>query len=327
MSGQPTSRIASYESRVAAEDRPPVILLMGPTAAGKSSVALHLATRLKVEIVSVDSAQVYRHMDIGTAKPDSETLAAVPHHLIDILDPSDRYSAASFCADASQALAEIHARGNIPLLVGGTMLYFKALKEGLSQLPAADPHTRGAIDKMAEASSWRALHAELERVDPVTAARLQPTDAQRIQRALEVYYLTGHSLSTLIARGRTSPAPYRTIPIALEPSDRTTLHERIAQRFEAMLELGLVGELRRLRERFELNPSLPSMRSVGYRQAWQYLEGEFGLATLREKGAAATRQLAKRQLTWLRSWGDAIRFDCLADDLAAQVEAYLAAQI
>jgi tRNA dimethylallyltransferase len=327
MSGQPMSRIASYESRVAAEHRPPVILLMGPTAAGKSSVALHLATRLNVEIISVDSAQIYRHMNIGTAKPDSETLAAVPHHLIDILDPSDRYSAASFCADASQALAEIQARGNIPLLVGGTMLYFKALKEGLSQLPAADPHTRGAIDKMAEASSWPALHAELERVDPTTAARLQPTDAQRIQRALEVYYLTGQSLSTLIARGRTNPAPYRTIPIALEPSDRTTLHERIAQRFEAMLELGLVGELRRLRERFELDPSLPSMRSVGYRQVWQYLEGEFGLATLREKGAAATRQLAKRQLTWLRSWSDASRFDCLADDLAAQVEAYLAKQI
>ncbi len=327
MAGQPTSRITSYESPVAPEDRPPAILLMGPTAAGKTGVAVHLATRFKLEIVSVDSAQVYRQMDIGTAKPDRETLAAVPHHLIDILDPSDRYSAASFCADASQALAEIQARGNIPLLVGGTMLYFKALKEGLSQLPPADPHTRGAIDTMAEASGWPALHAELERIDPVTAARLQPTDAQRIQRALEVFYLTGQSLSTLIARGRTNPAPYRTIPIALEPSDRTALHERIAQRFEAMLELGLIGELRRLRERFQLDPSLPSMRAVGYRQVWQYLEGEFGLATLREKGAAATRQLAKRQLTWLRSWGNVRRFDCLAEDLATQVEAYLAEQI
>ena len=180
---------------------------------------------------------------------------------------------------------------------------------------------------MAQASGWPALHAELERFDPVTAARLEPSDAQRIQRALEVYYLTGQSLSTLIARGRTSPAPYRTISIALEPSERTLLHERIAQRFEAMLELGLIGELRWLRERFELDASLPSMRAVGYRQVWQYLEGEFGLATLREKGTAATRQLAKRQLTWLRSWADARRFDCLAEDVAAQVEAYLTEQI
>jgi tRNA dimethylallyltransferase len=300
---------------------------MGPTAAGKTAVALRLAARFKLEIVSVDSAQVYRYMDIGTAKPDSQTLAAVPHHLIDILDPSDRYSAARFREDATQALAGIHARGNIPLLVGGTMLYFKALKEGLSQLPPADPRTRVAIDAMAEASGWPALYAELERVDPITAARLEPKDAQRIQRALEVYYLTGQSLSALIARGRSSPVPYRTIPIALEPSERTILHERIAQRFEAMLELGLIEELRRLRERFDLDASLPSMRAVGYRQVWQYLEGGFGLATLREKGTAATRQLAKRQLTWLRSWGDARRFDCLADDLAAQVEAYLTQQI
>jgi tRNA dimethylallyltransferase len=327
MAGQPTSRITSYESRATPEDRPPAILLMGPTASGKTAVALHLATHFKLEIVSVDSAQVYRYMDIGTAKPDNQTLTATPHHLIDILDPSDRYSAARFCEDAASALAAIHARGNIPLLVGGTMLYFKALKEGLSQLPSADPHTRVAIDAMAEASGWPALHAELERIDPTTAARLEPTDAQRIQRALEVYYLTGQPLSALIARGRASPLPYRTIPVALEPSERIILHERIAQRFERMLELGLIGELRRLRERFELDASLPSMRAVGYRQVWQYLEGEFGLATLREKGTAATRQLAKRQLTWLRSWGDARRFDCLADDLAAQVEAYLTEQI
>ena len=327
MAGQPTSLITTLESRVTQQDRPPAILLMGPTASGKTGVALHLAARFKLEIVSVDSAQVYRHMDIGTAKPDIRTLAAAPHHLIDILDPSERYSAARFCEDASQALAEIHARGNIPLLVGGTMLYFKALKEGLSQLPPADPRTRVAIDAMAETSGWPALHAELERIDPTTAARLEPTDAQRIQRAMEVYYLTGQPLSALIARGRANPATYRTIAIALEPSDRTILHERIARRFEAMLELGLIGELRRLRERFELDPSLPSMRAVGYRQVWQYLEGEFSLAALREKGTTATRQLAKRQLTWLRSWGDARRFDCLAEDLAAQVEACLAEQI
>ncbi len=327
MAGLPTSRTTCHEPRTADQDRPPAILLMGPTASGKTAVAVRLAARFKVEIVSVDSAQVYRYMDIGTAKPDNETLAAAPHHLIDILDPCDRYSAARFCEDAGQALAKIHARGNIPLLVGGTMLYFKALKEGLSQLPPADPSTRAAIDAMAEASGWPALHAELERFDPATAARLEPTDTQRIQRALEVYYLTGQSLTTLIARGRGSPTPYRTIPIVLEPSDRVILHERIAQRFEAMLELGLIGELRRLRERFELDASLPSMRAVGYRQVWQYLEGELGLAALREKGAAATRQLAKRQLTWLRSWSDARRFDCLAQDLGAQVEAYLTEQV
>jgi len=329
MTEQPTTRITSHglQTTQRQRDRPPVIFLMGPTASGKSDVAARLAARFRLEIVSVDSVQVYRHMDIGTAKPGSDTLAAVPHHLIDILDPCDRYSAAQFCEDASQVLAEIHARGNIPLLAGGTMLYFKALKEGLSQLPAADPQTRLVIDAMAETSGWPALHAELERLDPATAARLRPTDAQRIQRALEVYYLSGQPLSALIARGRAGAAAYRTIAIALEPGERSVLHERIEQRFEQMLELGLIGEVRRLRERFDLNASLPSMRAVGYRQVWQYLEGKFGLAVLREKGTAATRQLAKRQLTWLRSWVHAHRFDCLAEDLAEQVEAYLAAQL
>jgi tRNA dimethylallyltransferase len=327
MAGQPISRTTSHETRITQQDRPPVILLMGPTASGKSVVAVRLAARFRLEIVSVDSAQVYRHMDIGTAKPGSDTLATAPHHLIDIVDPGDRYSAARFCEDANQVLAEIHARGNIPVLAGGTMLYFEALQEGLSQLPAADPQTRLVIDTMAETSGWPALHAELQRIDPATATRLQPTDAQRIQRALEVYYLTGRPLSALIARGRVAAVPYRTIPIALEPSERTVLHERIEQRFERMLELGLIGEVRRLRERFELNASLPSMRAVGYRQVWQYLGGEFGLAALREKGTAATRQLAKRQLTWLRGWGHARRFDCLAEDLAEQVEAYLATQL
>jgi tRNA dimethylallyltransferase len=306
---------------------PPAILLMGPTASGKTGVAVRLAARLPVEIVSVDSAQVYRYMDIGTAKPGRETLEAAPHHLIDILDPGARYSAAQFCEDANEVLAEIGGRGNVPLLTGGTMLYFKALQEGLSQLPPADPDTRLVIDTMAEDSGWPALHAELERIDPATAARLQPGDSQRIQRALEVYYLTGQPMSALIARSRASGAPYRMIPIALEPSDRSVLHQRIEERFEIMLELGLIGEVRRLRERFDLNSSLPSMRAVGYRQVWQYLEGEFGLATLREKGAAATRQLAKRQLTWLRSWEGAARFDCLADDLGEQVERYLAARL
>ena len=309
------------------EDRQPVVLLMGPTASGKTGVAVHLATRFRFEIVSVDSAQVYRHMNIGTAKPSGGTLAVAPHHLINLLDPSDRYSAADFCEDANEVLAQIHTRGNIPLLTGGTMLYFKALKEGLSELPAADAKTRAVIDAMAEVSGWPSLHAELERIDPCTAGRLRPTDAQRIQRALEVYYLTGSSLSALTTRGRASAVPYHMISIALEPSERGILHARIEQRFEQMLELGLIEEVRELRKRFALNPSLPSMRAVGYRQVWQYLDGEFSLAALREKGKAATRQLAKRQLTWLRSWSDVRRFDCTAEDLAEQVENYLAGQV
>jgi tRNA dimethylallyltransferase len=216
-------------------------------------------------------------------------------------------------------MAQIRARGNVPLLVGGTMLYFKALREGLSDLPPADAGVRLVIDTMAQESGWPALHDELARVDPQTAQRLEPGDAQRIQRALEVFYLTGEPLSRLIARGRAAPPPYRLLAIALEPSERSVLHERIAQRFEEMLELGLLGELRRLRERFALSPELPSMRTVGYRQAWQYLEGEIGLAALRASAVAATRQLAKRQLTWLRAMRDVERFDCLDPALAERV--------
>jgi tRNA dimethylallyltransferase len=288
---------------------------------------VHLSKLLPIEIVSVDSAQIYRHLNIGTAKPDRQVLARTPHHLIDILDPNERYSAAQFCEDANEVLADIRGRGNIPLLAGGTMLYFKALQEGLSQLPPADPNTRLVIDAMAQDSGWPVLHAELERIDAATAARLQPTDSQRIQRALEVYYLTGQTMSALIARGRASGSPYRMIAIALEPSDRSLLHERIEQRFEIMLELGLIGEVRRLRESFDLNASLPAMRAVGYRQVWQYLDGEFGLAALREKGVAATRQLAKRQLTWLRSWEIVARFDCVADNLNEQVVAHVRAEL
>ena len=308
-------------------DRPPAILVMGPTASGKTAIATHLATRLPVEIISVDSAQVFRHLNIGTAKPEREALRRAPHHLIDIIEPDERYSAARFVEDAAALMAEITARGKVPLLTGGTMLYFKALTEGLSYLPPADPGVRLVIEMMAQESGWPALHAELERIDSATAARLQPTDAQRIQRAMEVFYLTGEPLSAMIARGRSRPPPYRLIGIALEPSDRAVLHTRIAERFEIMLELGLIGEVRSLRERYQLNPSLPSMRAVGYRQVWQYLDGELALAGLREKGNAATRQLAKRQLTWLRAMPAVTRFDCLAEDLAEQVAAYVASAI
>jgi len=307
--------------------RPPAILLMGPTAAGKTGLAMHLARRFPIEIVSVDSAQIYRHMDIGTAKPEREALDEVPHHLIDIVDPTERYSAARFCEDASEAIAGIQERGNVPLLAGGTMLYFKAWKEGLSELPAADPDVRLVIDTMAQESGWPALHAELGRIDPVTADRLQPGDSQRIQRALEVFYITGEPLSELQRKAKTSAPPYRLISIAIEPGERAVLHRRIAERFESMLELGLIGEVRRLRERFALTTSLPSMRAVGYRQVWQYLDEELSLASLREKATAATRQLAKRQLTWLRAWSDVKRFDCLAGEAHEQVERYVEAQL
>jgi tRNA dimethylallyltransferase len=303
------------------------VLLMGPTASGKTAVATELARRFPVEIISVDSAQVFRYMDVGTAKPGRDVLRHAPHHLIDILDPTERYSAARFVEDATDLIAQIGQRNRIPLLVGGTMLYFKALRDGLSELPPADPNVRRVIDAMAAESGWPALHAELERVDPTTAARLEPSDAQRIQRALEIFYITGQAMSALVAERRRGAPPRRLISIALEPSERAVLHERIAGRFEVMLELGLIGEVRRLREQFKLDASLPSMRAVGYRQVWQYLDGEFGLSALREKGVAATRQLAKRQLTWLRAWDGAVRFDCLADDLAEQVEANLRVQL
>ena len=302
---------------------PPAIFLMGPTACGKTDLAVHLVEHLPCEIVSVDSALVYRGMDIGTAKPDAATLKRAPHHLIDLIEPTQSYSAEQFRQDALRLMAKITARGRIPLLVGGTMLYFKALKEGLDALPEADPELRAEIEARALELGWPALHAELARLDPQTAARLKPTDAQRIQRALEVCYLSGEPMSALFARQQAEPPPYRLIEIALIPSDRAALHARINQRFVAMIEAGLVDELRRLRERFDLNLSLPAMRCVGYRQAWQFLEGEIDAAGLYATGAAATRQLAKRQLTWLRGWQGAEIFDCLRPDLAAAVLGYL----
>lgn len=302
---------------------PPAILLMGPTASGKTVVAAAIAEKLRCEVVSVDSAQIYRGMNIGTAKPDARLLARIPHHLIDIIEPDESYSAARFRDDALTVMREITERGNIPLLVGGTMLYFRALTEGLNDLPEADPTIRLVIDSMAGESGWPSLHRELARVDPETAARLDPNDAQRIQRALEVYYLTGKPMSELMKKPKYVYFPYSAVKLALVPADRERLHERIACRFDDMLELGLIGELRRLRAEYALEPDMPSMRCVGYRQVWRYLDGEYGLATLREKAIAATRQLAKRQLTWLRSMSDVTRFDCFDEDVCEQVVAYL----
>jgi tRNA dimethylallyltransferase len=279
----------------------PAILLMGPTASGKSALALQLAERFRCEIVSVDSAQVYRGMDIGTAKPDTATRAWVPHHLIDLIEPVEHYSAARFRADALAVCAEVRARGRLPLLVGGTMLYFKALADGLSALPQADPGVRAAIDARAASSGWPALHAELARIDPATARRLAPNDAQRIQRALEVHALTGTPLSRLQGARQPGAGLGEVVALALVPGDRAALHAAIERRFDAMLAAGLVEELAALRRRIPLDAELPAMRSVGYRQAWEYLDGAIDRPTLRAKGIAATRQLAKRQLTWLRS--------------------------
>lgn len=305
---------------------PPAVFLMGPTASGKTAVAVELVERLPCEIVSVDSALVYRHMNAGTAKPDAATLARAPHRLIDIRDPDQRYSAAQFCADALREMAGITCRGKVPLLVGGTMLYFKALSEGLSDLPEADLDLRAQLDEKATRLGWPALHAELVRLDPHTAARLQPTDTQRIQRALEVCLLSGRPMSENLGRKK-SALPYKIIAVGLEPSNRAVLHERIAQRFDGMLKEGLIEEVQDLRRSFSLSPSLPSMRCVGYRQVWQHLDGGMDFTTLRDRGIVATRQLAKRQLTWLRALHEIARFDCLAENLSAEVSGHLAAAL
>ncbi|HEY8353464.1 MAG TPA: tRNA (adenosine(37)-N6)-dimethylallyltransferase MiaA [Methylophilaceae bacterium] len=290
----------------------PAIFLMGPTASGKTGAAVELLQRLPVELISVDSALVYRDMDIGTAKPDAAMLRQAPHHLIDIIPPTENYSAAQFRDDALRLMAEITARGKVPLLVGGTMLYFKALQGGLGELPQADPGVRARLDAEALEVGWPAMHARLARIDPQTAARLMTTDAQRIQRALEVYELSGKTMTQLFAEQTETTLPYRLLKLALVPSDRKVLHERIALRFEQMLEAGLIDEVKSLRAKYpELTAGMPSMRCVGYRQTWQYLDGEFDIEELREKGIAATRQLAKRQLTWLRGMDDTVEFDCL----------------
>ena len=307
-----------------AEPLPPAIALLGPTASGKSALAMAIAARHAVEIISVDSAQVFRGMNVGTAKPTAAERAAVPHHLIDIIDPTDAYSAARFRADTLRLLQEICARGRTPLLVGGTMLYFKSLREGLSELPQADPALRATLELEATRHGWPHMHARLAEVDPPTAARLKPTDAQRIQRALEVHHLTGKPLSSLQQRsGALLDLPVRLTGIALVPSERAALHQRIAARFDSMLAAGLVEELQELQKNKALHADLPAMRCVGYRQAWAYLAGDYARTTLREKGVFATRQLAKRQLTWLRAMPGLQEFDCLAPGLDQQVFAYL----
>lgn len=307
---------------------PTCLAIAGPTASGKTAAALALAARWPVEIVSVDSALVYRGMDIGTAKPSAAEQAAVAHHLIDIRDPQHAYSAAEFVADATRLIGEITARGRSALLVGGTMLYFKALLQGLDDMPRADAAVRQRIAERAQALGWPALHAELQRVDPITAARLPPNDSQRIARALEVHTITGKPLASFQTGGANAqPSPIATgALLSLEPLNRAWLHQRIAQRFEAMLAQGLVDEVRTLRARGDLQADLPAMRCVGYRQAWELLEATGNaaptpaqLAELRDRGVFATRQLAKRQLTWLRSMPERVVVACDASDASEQV--------
>ncbi|ASL43465.1 tRNA dimethylallyltransferase [Burkholderia sp. AD24] len=300
----------------------PIPCLLGPTASGKTAAALALAARRPVEIISVDSALVYREMNIGTAKPTDDERAVAPHHLIDIVDPTDAYSAAQFRTDTLRLTGEIHARGRLPLLVGGTMLYYKALTQGLNDLPAADTDVRATLDADAAREGWPAMHARLAAVDTATAARLAPNDSQRIQRALEVFMLTGQPMSVLLAapaRVDDAAAQWRFMPIALEPSDRSWLHARIETRFDAMLAGGFIDEVVKLRERGDLLPEMPSMRCVGYRQVWEYLDGAVDYPTMRDKGVFATRQLCKRQLTWLRGMTERVVVDCCDPHATARV--------
>ncbi|MCD9117816.1 tRNA (adenosine(37)-N6)-dimethylallyltransferase MiaA [Pseudomonas bijieensis] len=312
---------------------PPAIFLMGPTAAGKTDLAIELTKVLPCELISVDSALVYRGMDIGTAKPSKELLAEFPHRLIDILDPAEAYSAADFRRDALQAMAEITARGKIPLLVGGTMLYYKALVDGLADMPAADPEVRTQIEEEAARLGWQALHEQLAIIDPESAARIHPNDPQRLSRALEVYRVSGQSMtalrqrqsaqSTEAAASGLQQLPYTVANLAIAPANRQVLHRRIEQRFTLMLEQGFIDEVVALRERSDLHPGLPSIRAVGYRQVWDYLDGKLTSAEMQERGIIATRQLAKRQFTWLRSWTDLHWLDSLDCDNLPRALKYL----
>lgn len=306
-----------------ADNRPLAILLMGPTASGKTDLAVELVRRLPLEIISVDSALVYRGMDIGTAKPGPEVLAEAPHRLIDILDPAEAYSAARFREDALRHMAEITAAGHIPLLVGGTMLYFRALQQGMATLPEADPELRSRLEAEADELGWQAMHDRLAEVDPVSAARIHPNDPQRLQRALEVYELSGVPLSELWAQQPLDELPYRVLKLAVAPDDRAELHERIALRFRLMLEQGLIEEVEVLYRRGDLRPEMPSIRCVGYRQVWQYLAGELTFDEMVEKGITATRQLAKRQFTWLRSEENLHWFNTFDPELREKVLKFL----
>jgi tRNA dimethylallyltransferase len=311
--------------------KPLAVAIMGPTASGKTASALAIAARIPSEIISVDSALVYRGMDIGTAKPTRAELAAVPHHLIDIIDPLDSYSVAQFRKATLLLVDDIVARGKLPLLVGGTMLYFKGLVDGLDDLPGADPALREQLEEDAARVGWPAMHARLAALDPQTAARLAPADAQRIQRALEICTLAGKPMSELLAQRAQTELPFELLPLALEPSDRAVLHKRIERRFDIMLDESaddnLITEVERLRRRGDLHPGLPSMRCVGYRQAWEYLDGAIDYKTMRETGIIATRQLAKRQLTWLRSMPDRLVVDCLGIDPTAAILAHVAERL
>ncbi len=298
---------------------PPAILIMGPTASGKTAAAMTLADRFPVELISVDSAQVFRDMDVGTAKPDKATLARYPHHLIDLISPEESYSAARFRSDALAAMAQITAAGKVPVLVGGTMLYFRALLNGLAELPQADAALRAEIDAEAAREGWPAMHAKLALLDPSTAARLHTTDSQRLQRALEVCRLSGRPMSELLAESEQQRPAYDFLSIGLLPSDRAVLHERIARRFDEMLLGGLDDEVRQLRAKYDLNLGLPSMRCVGYRQTWEAQDGLLPKKELRDRGIFATRQLAKRQITWLTNSFEAENFDCLDSALSEQI--------
>lgn len=312
---------------------PPAIFLMGPTAAGKTDLAIELSKQLPCELISVDSALVYRGMDIGTAKPSKALLAEYPHRLIDIRDPAERYSAAEFCTDALAAMADITAKGRIPLLVGGTMLYYKALQEGLADMPAADAEVRAQLELRAATEGWEVLHRELAAVDPQSAARIHPNDPQRLTRALEVFLVSGQTMTSHRERqaaqnGGSSTTgsaqfPYTVVNLAIAPAQRQILHARIAQRFSAMMEQGFVEEVETLRKRGDLHIGLPSIRAVGYRQVWEYLDGSLDREQMVERGIIATRQLAKRQFTWLRSWSNLHWLDSLACDNLPRALKYL----
>ncbi len=286
-----------------------IICLMGPTASGKSALSMELAELFPFEIISVDSAMIYRSMNIGTAKPSKQELAEVPYHLIDIRDPHESYSAAEFCTDTIKKIDEIIEQKKNPLLVGGTMLYFKALQQGLSDLPSANAEIRKRLLEEAKQRGWESLHERLNEIDPITAKRIHPNDPQRIQRALEVFELTGKPLSELCMESKTPPLQHKTLNIAIMPSDRSQLHKHIARRFRKMLNDGFIEEVEALYHRGDLHKNLPSMRTVGYRQIWDYLDGKLDFAQMQEKTLAATRQLAKRQITWLRSWPNLHCFD------------------